>query len=107
MKSCRQWLPWSAAAVFISLAIAVGAQPFNDRFVDRTVIFGSDVTVTGTLAGASSEFNEPGFAGISSGQTAWWSWIAPSNGLVALSIEATSFFAFVEVYTGPDLSSLS
>ncbi len=82
-------------------------QPANDNFVARTPIIGGDVVVSGTLAGATSEAGEPFIPGLSSGQTAWWTWTAPSNGIVTLSASGSTFSAFVTAYTGtgfPDLS---
>ena len=45
--------------------------------------------------------------GISTGQTAWWTWTAPSNGIVTLNVSASSFYPLLTVYTGTSLETLS
>lgn len=83
------------------------AQPVNDDFGNRTVIAIDNGTIFGTLSNATSEAGEPLVAGVSSGQTAWWTWTAPFNGILALSATATNFDPFVTVYTGERLPTLS
>lgn len=89
------------------MALVTSAQPINDSFSNRSAIPGNNVTVLGSLAGATSEANEPVIPGVSSGQTAWWTWTAPSNGIVTLSVNATNFSSLLTVYTGNNLASLS
>jgi hypothetical protein len=83
------------------------AQPINDNFVSRFIIADGDTTISGTLSNATFETGEPFLPGISSGQTAWWTWIAPSNGIVTLSVGGTGFNPLLTVYTGNDLANLS
>ncbi len=85
------------------------AQPANDNFASRTAIVwpGTNVTISGTLSNATFEPGEPFLAGISSGQTAWWTWTAPSNGIVTLSVAGTGFSPLLTVYTGNALAGLS
>ena len=89
--------------------ISALAQPVNDNFANRTPIVwpGADVTISSTLANATFEAGEPFLEGISSGQTAWWTWTAPSNGIVTLSVGGSGFSPLLTVYTGNDLASLS
>jgi hypothetical protein len=88
-------------------ATAAPALPVNDDFVNRTPITGTNVTVTGTLASATGETGEPFLPGISSGQTAWWSWTAPTNGDLTLSVVGTNFNPLVTVYLGNTLPALA
>jgi hypothetical protein len=88
-------------------ASSAAAQPVNDNFASRTAIQGTNVTVTGSLAGATAEAGEPFLDGISSGQTAWWSWIAPANGIVTLAVSGTNFNPLVTVYVGNSLPGLA
>jgi hypothetical protein len=76
--------------------------PFQltDDFANRTVIFGPDYWITGSLSNATSEAGEPFIDGVSSGQTVWGTWTAPSNGIVTLSVTAASFSPLLEVYIG-------
>lgn len=85
------------------------AQPANDNFANRTAIVwpGTDVSLSGTLANATFENGEPFLAGISSGQTAWWTWTAPTNGLVTFSVAGKGAGSLLTVYTGNDFANLS
>jgi hypothetical protein len=83
------------------------AQPGNDNFAHRILLHGSNITVTGTLANATAEPGEPFLDGISSGQTAWWSWTAPTNGIVTFSANSPTFDSLVSVYVGNNLASLA
>ena len=88
---------------------SVPAQPANDNFARRTAIVwpGTDVTLSGTLADATFENGEPFLAGISSGQTAWWTWTAPTNGIVTFSVAGKGAGPLLTVYTGYDFANLS
>jgi hypothetical protein len=88
---------------------AQGVLPFRftDDFANRTVIFGPDYWISGSLSNATIEAGEPFIDGISSGQTVWGTWTAPSNGIVTLSANAGTFSPLLEIYTGNDLSNLS
>src|SRR5882724_2001735 len=83
------------------------AQPVNDRFVSRASILGTNATIGGSLTAATSEPGESIMAGIASGQSAWWTWSAPSNGVLTVSAAAPSFSPFLSIYTGSTLPSLS
>ncbi len=78
------------------------APPWNDAFAAAAAL-----NVSGTLEAATTEPGEPQFPGISSGQTAWWKWRAPSNGIVHLGFSATNYFPFVNVYRGTRLANLA
>ncbi len=88
---------------------AQGVLPFRltDDFASRPVIFGPDYWITGSLSNATSEAGEPFIDGVSSGQTVWGTWTAPSNGIVTLSANGTGFSPLLAVYTGNDLAGLS
>jgi hypothetical protein len=98
----------------ICLALAAGltafcaaAQPVNNDFAGSTAIAGTNVTVTGSLAGATMETGEPFLDGISSGQTAWWNWTAPTNGILTLTVTGTNFNPLATVYVGNELTALA
>jgi len=78
--------------------------PFNDTFGQRGLIgllapTGSFAAV-GSLSNATFEAGEPFIDGVSSGQTVWAQWTAPSNGIVTLGIEAETFSPLLSVYAG-------
>ena len=88
---------------------AQGVLPFQltDNFANRTVIFGPDYWITGSLSNATSEAGEPFIDGVSSGQTVWGTWTAPSNGIVTFSADADTFSPLLTVYTGDALNNLT
>ena len=97
------------AVVFLAgiSAIAQGTVglTFSDSFARRAFIFGNQIW--GTLSNATSEAGEPYIDGVSSGQTVWGTWIAPSNGIVTLSAEVETFSPLLTVYMGDALTNLS
>lgn len=92
-------------------------QPLNDSFANRAVIPATTdpvgTIVEGSLLNATSEAGEPVIDGVSSGQTVWGTWTAPSNGVLELTVNVTSqqtsfgFTPLLAVYTGNDLADLS
>ena len=68
---------------------------------------GTNLTGTGSNVGASQESGEPNPTGNAAGQSVWWSWTAPCNGLLSIDATASSFYPLVEVYTGSSLLSLT
>jgi hypothetical protein len=95
-----------AAALFAS-GLAVHSQPANDAFANRASLSGTNVTVSNSLAYATHELDEPLLTDVSSGQTAWWTWTPPANGIVTLSASSTSFTPLLTIYTGNELTSLT
>ncbi len=96
------WL-W-LAMVMCGVSLVASGQPANDSFAGRTVIQEAGGEVVGSLAGATSEPDEPFIAGVSSGQTAWWTWTAPSNGIVTLSAHGSGFAPLLSIYKGTGLA---
>ncbi|NOS72122.1 MAG: hypothetical protein HOP33_19625 [Verrucomicrobia bacterium] len=93
---------------YVDSNLVVGQpQPANDNFAGRFTIAESNVTISNTLAGATYESGEPFVPGVSSGQTAWWTWTAPSNGIVTLGVSGTGFAPLLTVYSGTELGNLS
>jgi hypothetical protein len=86
-----------------------GAAPFQltDDFASRPIILGPDYWIVGSLSNATIEAGEPFIPGVSSGQTVWGSWTAPSNGIVVLSADAQTFSPLLTVYAGSDFTNFS
>jgi hypothetical protein len=96
------------ALVVTDVLVSAHAQPTNDNFANRGQLSGTNVAVTGSLAGASFEPGEPFIPEVSSGQTAWWIWTAPANGIVTLTVGPTDPSPpLLAVYVGGNLTSLS
>jgi hypothetical protein len=77
--------------------------PLNDDFANRTVLLGSNLTFLSNGRDSSAEAEEPPHGGYTAENSAWWSWVAPSNGIVALEIDN---YSRVGIYTGAELSML-
>jgi hypothetical protein len=85
-------------------ALAQGTVHFllADNFINRSSFFdeGTNYFISGDLSNATNEAGEPFIDGISSGQTVWGIWTAPSNGIVTLSVNADAFSPLLTVYAG-------
>lgn len=81
--------------------------PLADNFANRPLIPVQPYYLGGTVSNATIEVGEPYIPGVSSGQTVWGSWTAPSNGIVALSADAPTFSPLLTIYTGTELADLS
>ncbi|MBC8096974.1 MAG: hypothetical protein H7Y43_14300 [Akkermansiaceae bacterium] len=105
------WSKWTfklvTALVLGAAALTANGQPANDDFANRISIGFGNTNFSGSLSNATSEANEPFQQDVSSGQTAWWSWSAPSNGIVRLTFNGTNFSPFLNVYSGDNLVTLS
>lgn len=100
----------TASLGLVLLAFTAGnalGQPANDNFAHRKPISGRQAEVSVNLDGATSEPGEPYVPGLSTGQTAWWTWTAPGNGAVNLSISSTNCHPLVTVYTGKAITNLT
>ncbi len=99
--------------ITLSWADLGATAPVNDRFSDRLILVGTNITVTGTNAGASKEPGEPEHAGNPGGKSVWWSWTAPTNGEVTITTDGSTnsdgstLDTLLAVYTGSTVSSVS
>ena len=96
-------LAWSALTV-----VSAGAPPPNDRFAEATLLVGAPVSAEGSTAGATHEPGEPAVPGNTAGQSVWWTWTAPGDGLLTLTA-APSFFFYstaLAVFGGEAVDSL-
>ena len=90
-----------------------GAAPANDKFINRTTITGTNVTVAGTNVGANKELGEPNHAGNIGGKSVWWTWTAPTNGDVTITTDGSMHTdgspvdTLLAVYSGSSVTNLS
>lgn len=94
---------WMAASTMLL------AQPVNDNFANRISLSGTRIATSGTNVEATREEGEPDLSTGNSPprlQTVWWSWTAPSDGLLAISTIGSDFSAVVDVFTGITLDEL-
>jgi hypothetical protein len=84
-----------------------GGGASNDQFSNRIQIPSSGGTVTGSNTNATKETNEPNHGGAPGGKSVWWTWTAPSNGIVTISLDGSSFDTTLGVYQGTTVDSLT
>lgn len=95
--------------LFAVAAVLVRGQPANDAFTNRVVLSGTNITLEGTVNGATIEDGEP--HEYSDERSVWFLWRAPSDGLVFLSgsgpCPGTGCPPIMGVYTGEGLTNLT
>jgi hypothetical protein len=77
--------------------------PMNDAFTNAIVLTGAMATVTGDNTAATIEPEEVDWAGAS----VWYTWTAPANGRLALSVPETTGYSFLGVFIGDSVSTLT
>src|SRR5229473_8327621 len=105
--SSRLGIKMRSAFSLLSLALAwraAAAAPINDNFADRLPISGTSISVTGTVAGATSEPGEPP---LGQGATVWWTWTAPVDGTYRIRVTSFGFGLVLGLYEGASLGLLS
>ncbi len=98
---------YKGASGSIALSIALAAPPVNDNFAGRIMLSGTSQLVNGSNTIATRETGEPDHANVTGGRSLWWSWVAPSSGIVTISTAGSSFDTTLGVYTGNSLSALT
>lgn len=92
--------------------VDINVRPPNDNFENRTRILGASVVVTGSNENSTKQNGEPDHAGYAGGQSVWWSWTAPSNGVVTMTADLSTSWGYrfgyplLGVYTGTSVSNL-
>ena len=67
-------------------ALVVTLRPPNDNFANRIVLTATDVTTAGSNQYATSEAGEPSHGGWGAGKSVWWSWTAPTDGRLQVTV---------------------
>ena len=81
--------------------------PGNDFFADAPPLTGAAGTNKVDTTTATKETGEPNHAGNAGGKSVWWTFTAPTDGVLTLSTEGSSFDTLLAVYTGPRVSQLT
>jgi acid phosphatase type 7 len=80
----------------------------NDNFVNRIVLTGPSVSITGANTGATTEAGEPTGSGFNTwGATLWWRWTAPATGRAVINTTGSSFNTSLGIYTGSAVNALN
>jgi len=91
----------------LSQTVKPAPAPANDNFANRATITGTSATIMATNVGASKQSGEPKHAGDSGGKSVWWTWTAPTAGVVTIDTLGSSFDSLLAVYTGSSLTGLT
>jgi hypothetical protein len=98
---------WGLSGLGLMVA---GAQPVNDHFEQRSPLVGTSVSLNASNVGATVDPDESlmwdqYWDRMES--SVWWSWVAPTGGLLVVSIGTNDYPArFVAVYAGDALNKL-
>ena len=105
----RRMLIGLSSLVAVFFAFVLSAAPTNDLFANRTMLTGTDVTVQGNNVGASEESGENIGAFTLRIHTVWYTWTAPTMGVVHLTgtVSNPDFLFVATAFTGDAVSTLS
>src|SRR5580765_448980 len=81
--------------------------PPNDYFTNRITIPTNTSQVFGTNIFATKESGETNHANNPGGKSLWWTWTAPTNGVLQLNTVGSSFVALLAAYEGSSVSNLT
>ncbi len=79
----------------------------NDFFANRTLLQGSNGSISGSTVGATRESGEPYHWSSTGGASVWHKWTAPRSGLVTVDTAGSNFDTILAVYTGTSVSALT
>jgi hypothetical protein len=87
------------------LQIYMSVPPPNDNFANRTVLTGLNVSTSGNNFAASYQNDDPD--PVNYGKSVWFTWTAPTSGIYTFSLNSSSRYPILAVFTGSQLSNLS
>lgn len=93
--------------VTVLTVTAPAIAPNNDLFTNRIPIVGANVCTNSSNQLAGKEVGEPNHADNYGGHSVWWTWTAPSSGIVRIATVGSSFDTLLAIYTGSTVSALT
>jgi hypothetical protein len=100
-----------AAGNFSSVATAqvvyLPVDPLNDLFANAIALTGSSGAVSMSNTNATKEFGEPNHAGNAGARSLWWSFTAPSDGVLTLTTTNSTFDTLMAMYSGSRVDNLT
>ncbi len=87
--------------------LAEQGAPANDAFASAASLSGSSASASGWNYNATSQSGEPLHSGVAGGHSVWWTWTAPSDGVLSISTGGSDFDTLLAVYTGNSVSALT
>ncbi len=102
----------STGNITFALAFSELEPPANDDFADSIALSGSSVTVTGYNYSSTGEEGEPNHGSNPTFDSTpldsvWYNWTAPTDGLFSIDTYGSSFSAYLGIYTGSSIDSLT
>jgi hypothetical protein len=79
----------------------------NDNFISRISLPSGATSISGDTTLASKELGEPNHGANPGGRSVWYSWTAPSGGLVTVRLINTSFQPLLGIYSGTEVGGLN
>ncbi len=89
------------------LQILITILSANDSFKGGTGIAAVSNSVRGVSFTATREITEPIHAGLLTSNSVWYTWRAPSSGIVTFDTRGSTYDTVLAVYTGTDLAGLT
>jgi hypothetical protein len=80
--------------------------PANDFFASAIPLTGASGSNVVDTSNATKEVGEPDHAGNAGGKSVWWTFTAPTDGVLNLSTKGSTFDTLLAMYTGPKVSEL-
>ena len=93
--------------IFCASPRAFAQTPANDNLANATTLTGTNVTVTASNAGATTEPGEPNHAGYPAAHSIWFVWTAPGAGTALADLTNSVSGSLVAIYQGKYVNSLS
>src|SRR5436190_2934620 len=97
----------ASGTIFLNLR---SVPPPNDTFAQRTAIFGTNATQSGTSEGAMLEPGEPAHTPATDfppRHSVWWSWRPDFFGTVTVDTIGSSYDTYLAIYTGNAVDTLT
>ncbi len=82
-------------------------RPANDNFTNSFVLTGMSASTKGNNSLATRESGEPNNGGSTAGHSVWYTWTAPAQGSVAITVSSTNFTPALAVYSGTAFSNFT
>jgi len=106
-KLRRFWFALATPLALLLWAMPAAAQaPANDNFVDAELL-ANDGTWLGDNISATAEPGEPQHAGVPTGSSIWFEWVAPTDGFLSVDTYGSNYDTVLALYIGTAVDALS
>jgi hypothetical protein len=88
------------------LTLTIIILPGRDEFTNAASIMAVSNSVRGASFSATREAAEPGYRGLNTSNSVWYSWRAPGTGIVTFDTRGSAIDTVLAVFTGNSLNTL-